>query len=193
MPRYACFDPDVPFPSPVIAWLDTDEINYGDAMPNASALVELNDVQWADRLSNPSGFAVNATNAIIPHVQQEQQRERSAEELIDDEVDALIANGFAVTFESFPAALSSRYAVDDQTMNEIGSVARDAGSGLGLPGGLPVFTYPDFNSVPVQFTAAQLTALYKALRDYRFHLDTAASLRKHGSQEPWPAATVTIP
>ena len=55
--------------------------------------------------------------------------------------------GLAVTFTSAPS-LSSTYALDPLTLSQTGNVAKDSASGLGLPGGLVSFTYPDINGNP---------------------------------------------
>ena len=58
MPQYAQFNPDVAAPSPVIGWYDTDEFTYQN-MPAASDLLLLTSSEWAERISNPSGWAVS--------------------------------------------------------------------------------------------------------------------------------------
>jgi hypothetical protein len=62
--------------------------------------------------------------------------------------------------------LNTLWALDDTTLTEIGSVARDSAAGLGLPLGQAAFAYPDMHGNQVVCTPAQVQALYKALRDY---------------------------
>lgn len=103
-----------------------------------------------------------------------------------------IAAGLAVTCTG-DASVSSTYALDAQTMDQIGSVARDAASGLGLPTGAPTFTYPDLGGIPRTFTADRLISLYKAQRDVLFRVNTAAAILANGGAPSWPDQTATIP
>lgn len=98
-----------------------------------------------------------------------------------------IAAGIAITCTGTPA-LNATYALDATTMDQIGSVARDAASGLGLPGGAASFTYPDASGQPRTFTSAQIVALYRAQRDLLFTLNSQAAILAHGGQPSWPAS-----
>ena len=102
-----------------------------------------------------------------------------------------LATGIAITSTS-TAALSTTYALDDVTLAQIGSVAQDAAAGLGLPGGGATFVYPDINSVPRTFTSAQIIALYKAMRDLVFQLQTQAAIAAAGGVPVYPAQSATI-
>lgn len=100
--------------------------------------------------------------------------------------------GLAVISTS-TSALSATYALDATTLDQIGSVARDAAAGLGLPGGLSTFTYPDLSSAPHDFTATAIQSLYKAMRDYVFALNSVTAQLQLGIPAGWPPAMATIP
>lgn len=96
--------------------------------------------------------------------------------------------GCSVVFTTAPE-LNAVYALDQVTMNEIGSVARDVASGLGLPFGAGDFSYPSMDGALKRFNAVQIQALYQKLRDY------TALLTYYGSgrvPDP-PIQPVTIP
>jgi hypothetical protein len=116
----------------------------------------------------------------------------SLDEQAQASFDAYSALGIVITCTG-NAALSATYAIDPTTMNEVGSVARDAASGLGLPGGGSTFTYPDATGTPRTFTSTQLIALYKAQRDLLFILNTQAAVMRNGGAPAWPVQTATIP
>jgi hypothetical protein len=73
--------------------------------------------------------------------------------------------GLQITSTGTPA-LSARYSLDELTLAQIGSVARDAAAGLGLPEESASFTYPDLAGAPHDFSASAIQALYKAMRDF---------------------------
>lgn len=102
-----------------------------------------------------------------------------------------IADGIDITCTGDPT-ISAVYALDVDTMNQVGAVARDAASGLGLPGDAATFTYPDLLGAPHAFTAVQFIALYKAMRDLLLVLNTQSALMKNGFPPDWPTQTATI-
>lgn len=104
---------------------------------------------------------------------------------------AKLASGLAVASSGTPA-ISATYALDQTTLDQIGSVARDAASGLGLPGGLTTFVYPDINSTPRTLTSANVQALYRAMRDIVSALNTQAAIALSGGTPSWPAQSATI-
>lgn len=104
---------------------------------------------------------------------------------------AKINAGIAITSTGTPA-ISATYALDALTLSQVQSVAQDAGSGLGLPGGASTFTYPDITSQPRTFTSAQLIAVYRAMRDLLLTLNTQAAVMTHGGQPSWPTQTAVI-
>lgn len=104
---------------------------------------------------------------------------------------AKLANGLAVT-STGTSAISATYALDPTTLDQIGSVARDAASGLGLPGALTTFIYPDINSTPRTLTSANVQALYKAMRDIVSALNTQAAIAQAGGTPSWPTQSATI-
>ena len=103
-----------------------------------------------------------------------------------------IGNGITITCIG-ASALSGVYALDQNTMDQIGAVARDFSAGLGLPGGAATFGYPNAGGSPVTFTGIQLCELYKAQRDLLFLLNQQAAIMGAGGAPVWPAQTATIP
>ncbi len=104
-----------------------------------------------------------------------------------------LSTGLTVTFTSAPS-LSSTYALDPLTLSQTGNVAKDSASGLGLPGGLASFTYPDINGSPMAFSATQIQGLYMAMRDYVFQATSSvAALVFQVPGAAMPPATATLP
>lgn len=103
-----------------------------------------------------------------------------------------IAQGITITSIGTPS-LNCVMALDKGTMDQIGSVARDAAGGLGLPGDADTFTYPDDEGVPRAFSATQLIALYKGQRDLLLVLNTQAAIMAHGGPPTWPEQSKSIP
>ena len=99
--------------------------------------------------------------------------------------------GIAITSTGTPA-LDATYALDPVTLDEIGSVARDAAAGLGLPGGLSTFTYPDITGTPHTFAAADIQNLYKAMRNLLLQLNEQEATQAAGGTPTWPAQSATI-
>jgi hypothetical protein len=102
-----------------------------------------------------------------------------------------IALGIAITSTGAPS-ISATYALDATTLDQIGSVARDFSSGLGLPGDIMTFTYPDATGQPRTFTGDQLAALYRKQRNLLAVLNTQAAIMAHGGTPVWPTQTATI-
>jgi hypothetical protein len=103
-----------------------------------------------------------------------------------------IAAGIAVTSTGSPG-LSATFALDPTTMDQIGSVARDSASGLGLPGGGSTFMYPDLTATRHSLTGPQIIGLYKAQRDLLLALNTQAAIMAQGGSPVWPAQSAEIP
>lgn len=188
MARYAYFNSNTPSPSPVLGWYDTEASNY-DSLPGAANLFTLTDAQWDARLAAPNGWAVS-NGALIPYNAPDPPVPLDIQAA--NALTAHIAMGIAITC-SGNSALNATYALDDTTLTQIGSVARDAKSGMGLPGGASTFTYPDAAGVPRTFTSAQLIMTYIAMRDLLLQLNTQAAVIRQGGSPVWPnqAAVIT--
>lgn len=180
MPKYAAFDPNVADPKPVIGWYDTDAITYPN-LPPQNALLVLNGSQWA---AHYAGFYAVSGGVLIPYTP-------APVVTVQTTLQGKITAGIAITCDS-NSSLNSTYALDETTMNQVGSVARDFAAGLGLPGGLPVFVYPDVNGVPRQLTGAQVVGLYTAQRNLLFALNTQAAIASNGGTPSWPSQTAEI-
>lgn len=107
-------------------------------------------------------------------------------------VPLILANGLQVTSNSNPQ-INGTYALNATTLNQIGAVARDAASGLGLPENADTFTYPDINGVPHSFTSDSIIDLYKALRNYVSACNTAAQKIVLGQVATMPTNTAALP
>ena len=104
------------------------------------------------------------------------------------QADIQVIAGCAVVFASNPA-LSTTYALDQTTLDEIKAVANDSANGLGLPLGADYFSYPDKGGAPRMFDATEIQALYVALRDYF----TLLSYYQAGQISVLPEQPITIP
>ncbi len=107
---------------------------------------------------------------------------------VTEQTDTLVGAGCAVVFASNPA-LSTTYALDKTTLDEIKAVANDSANGLGLPLGADFFSYPDNAGTPRMFNATEIQALYIALRDYY----TLLSYYQAGQISTLPEQPITIP
>lgn len=186
MPKYARFDHAGVQPAPVIGWYDTDLETYAN-LPSASDLLELTQDEWDGRFAHPSGWYVDSGELvyIAPNTSP-------GGLTIDQVLAGKISDGIAITSFTSPD-LACTMALDATTMDQIGSVARDAASGLGLPADQPVFVYPDINGQPRMFSEAQVIGLYKAQRNLLFALNTQAAIERNGGVAVWPDQTATIP
>lgn len=122
-------------------------------------------------VSNPSDLNEVMTSQVLP---------------------AYLAGGLAVQSQS-NSALNSIYALDNVTLNQIGTVARDSACGLGFPLGYATFSYPDIYNVPQTFTAIELQGLYIALRDYTASVYMAVSALVYKRSATLPTQPVSIP
>jgi hypothetical protein len=103
-----------------------------------------------------------------------------------------LLSGLTVNFSAAPA-LSSVYALDVNTLTQIQAVAQDVACGMGFPGEVASFQYPDMSGVPRSFTSLQFIALYRALRDYVSAVNTAvAGLVFQVPGVTMPSTTTTI-
>lgn len=101
--------------------------------------------------------------------------------------------GIVITCTGAPG-LSSTYALDPLTLDQVGTVARDSACGLNLPGGYVSFAYPDINGVMRSFNASQIQHLYMAMRDFVLAITTAiAQLALQVPGIVLPPNTATIP
>lgn len=101
------------------------------------------------------------------------------------------STGLAITSASNPA-LNATYALDDLTLVQVGTVARDAACAFGLPMSLSTFNFPDINSTLVAFSADEIRRLYIAMRDYVAGVNIAISGLVHGNSAELPDQPVEI-
>lgn len=186
MTKYAQYNPNAAQPAPVIGWFDTDMFDYAQ-LPGPEQLVEITDEQWDDRMDRPSEWAID--NGQLVRAEPPSPPEPTIDDVLADK----IADGIAITSLSNPEGLNCTMALDSVTMDQIGAVARDAASGMGLPAGAPIFVYPDINGVPRVFSEAQVIGLYKAQRDLLYAMNTQAAIERNGGTAVWPEQIGNIP
>lgn len=85
--------------------------------------------------------------------------------LVRPESVAAMTAGVMTICETNPS-LSTVWALDKVTTDQIGALAKDVASGLGLPMGAEFFQYPDRAGVMRTMTADEVQKLYRAMRDY---------------------------
>ncbi len=132
-----------------------------------------------------------ATPAQVAAVQAVYAAHDPAKPDIDTVLAQKIAAGIAITSTGTPA-LTATYGLDPTTLEQVGSVARDAGAGLGLPGNVATFNYPDITGANHAFTATAIQNLYKAMRDMMLVLDTQYGIAAAGGTPIWPKQSATI-
>lgn len=91
------------------------------------------------------------------------------------------------------ASINSTYAIDAATLSQVGDVARDIASGLGLPLSASVFQYPDASGVSQTLNPENVKDLYKAMRDYIAAFSYAAQTIVMGGNVDFPSKDITIP
>ena len=82
--------------------------------------------------------------------------------------------------------MNGLWAMDAVTMAQLGAVARDYSSGLGLPNGLSTFTYPMADTTPVTMSGSNVASLYTALRDMVYNISVQAAIMGLGGTPVWP-------
>ena len=85
--------------------------------------------------------------------------------LLRPESIAAMTAGVMTICETNPS-LSTIWALDKVTTDQIGALAKDVASGLGLPMGAEFFQYPDRAGVMRTMTSDEVQKLYRAMRDY---------------------------
>ncbi len=176
MPKYGHLESTDP---PIVAFYDTDALHY-PSLP--SDLVELSDEDWALRLTGSRWTLAGGRLVAVPP---------SAEQAAGNAVRAAIDAGIEIHSAS-NSTITGFYALDSQTLDQIGAVARDYAAGLGLPGGLGGFSYPDKAGLMRQFTGPELVAVYQAMRNLIFQIQTQGAIMRRGGEPEWPSNIVSI-
>lgn len=91
------------------------------------------------------------------------------------------------------SSLNSSYSIDRNTLSQVGEVARDVASGLGLPLEADAFQYPDAIGVLKTFGPEDIKNLYKAMRDYIALFSYTVQVIVMGNNIPLPSTNITIP
>lgn len=102
-----------------------------------------------------------------------------------------LTTGLQIIFNS-NNTLNATYALDETTMTQVGSIARDVASGLGFPLGIATFVYPDIIGVPHTFIEPEFLSLYKALRNYIASVNNAVVSTAFGNFALLPVNMTTI-
>lgn len=185
MTKFVRYDPSITDrPSPVTSLYDADVINYPN-FPSPDELLVVDDDTWK---TLPAPWAVQNGVLITYTPPPPPPPPPTPMQILVEK----IATGIAITSDSAPE-LNATYAMDSKTMDQIGSVARDVGANLGLPGGGSAFVYPDITGQPHSFTEAQLKACYQAMRDLLWKLNTQAAIMQQGGIPTWPVQSAKIP
>lgn len=123
MPKYAHFDSTVAAPSPVIGWFDSDTFKY-TCLPAVADLLEISDAQWAARLADPNGWAVNAgvLVAYTPSVSLAQAQAMQKSVMLQACSAAILAG-----FSSSALGSAYNYPSDDNTQRNIAMAAVSGG------------------------------------------------------------------
>jgi hypothetical protein len=154
MPRYVLHNPKAQNPQPVIGWYDTDNVHRDlTRLPPTEHLVEVTDDIWDRHLVGyqrpnqwvvDNGVVVETDASAIPPVKPP------------------LPPHVVITSATKPE-LNHAFALD--AAPHIGDLARDAVSGVGLPGGQPTVGIPSMDGTIHDFSGEQVVALYKVLRD----------------------------
>lgn len=182
MPYYAQYDPDATEPAPIIGWYDATRLRYPN-LPR-TGLLSISYDEWTRHFVDPNAWAVQNGALVIytapPPVP-------TADSILADK----LSLGIAITSTDAPA-ISGTYALDSVTLDQIGAVARDFMTGLGLPFDAEFFDYPDATGAMHTFTGPEIASLYKAMRDMIAQLQGQAAVMRHGGTPAWPEQTATI-
>ena len=175
MPKYAVYDPQAQGgAAAVIAWLDTDGINAGMAVP--AHAVEVNADEWAAR--RQAHHVVQG--GTLAHGDPLTTYDGDAASVLER---ATVTNGL------FPGAV---FSMDEGTVGALRALASDAMSGLGLPGDAVSVTVHQADGSPIQLSATQVISLYKAMRDLRHAHDRQRQAYAAGETPVWPEPKLTL-
>lgn len=89
--------------------------------------------------------------------------------------------------------MNATYGLDPVTLNQIGVVARDVASGIGLPLESTTFQYPSLDGTLKTMSPTDIVNLYKAMRDLVAQISYAVPARIMGADMPFPSNIVNIP
>lgn len=183
MTKYAYFDHLAGAPAPVHGWYDTDLFSQYATLPAAADLLLMTEEQWEARIGGL--WAVDAGELVVyvPPVP-----EPTADEVLAEK----IAAGITLTSPSTPT-IDGLWALDADTLVELGSVARDFNTGMGLPQDASTFIYPNGVGDPIELSGSNVVAIYRAMRDMTDTLSRQAAVLRQGGTPDWPLQSATIP
>jgi hypothetical protein len=183
MTKYAYFDHWAAPPAPVSGWYNTDYFGQYDTLPAAADLLLMTEEEWDARLEGlwavDSGTLVPYTPPVPPP---------TADEVLAEKIDAGIMLDSASN-----NAIDGLWALDARTLAELGAVARDFNTGMGLPQDATTFVYPNAAGDPVALTGSNVVAVYRAMRDMVDTLSRQAAILGQGGTPDWPLQAATIP
>lgn len=157
MTYYACYNPNIPSPSPVIGWYDTD---FNKTLPDHSTLLLLTKNQWDSRMGNPSGWAVS-NGQLIPYTPPPPPAPEPK-----DLAQAAIYAGVTVNFTSDPS-INAVYSCDPQAQSNITSTALYISINQKFPGNSTTMTWYDKAGNPQTFSdIATFNKFASAIADY---------------------------
>ena len=180
MPKFAEFNPDDDPPQQVFGWYDTDAFDY-PYLPDDSNLLMVSEDQWTDHLDDPGGWAVQ-DDLLVPFIPAPPPPPSTQEQA------RILLNG-PVTVQSMALPnLNADYPIDSITTNQITSIASSINAGLGLPGGGPVFNWPDVGAVQHQWPAVQFTDFATQVMNFLY----AAGQTAQGYSNVLPSPVLVI-
>lgn len=180
MTRYAYYDSTQPAPQRVIGWYDTEFVNY-PTLPIDESLLIVSDAQWDDRMTDPSGWAVDSGTlvAYVPPPPPPPTLEQQAA--------TMLAGPVPVKSTGTPS-LNGSYKVDIATQTQITAIASGINAGLGLPSGTSTFNWPDSTGTAHQWNETQFLQFAQSLMLFLYTCSQVAG----GHSSSLPASTITI-
>lgn len=163
MAQYACFNPAIAAPSPVIGWYDTGVFAYPN-LPAAANLLEVTAAQWEAHFADPSGWAVSngALVAYVPPVSPPTLAQQAL---------AAFAAGVQITSTSTPA-LDGTYAISGSAQAKIQAVSLFIVVNGKFPGGQSTMAWADAAGAAHTFpNTAEFQVFATAVADYVAALD----------------------
>jgi hypothetical protein len=176
--KYAQYNPALS-PARVIGWYDTGARHYPN-LPPAGELLAVSDAQWTARLSNPSGWAVQA-GALVPYAPP------PVTPTLAQLAMAALAAGLTITSTGTPS-LNGTYACDPLTQSHIQAEMLSVSVTGTFADGTSAVQWPDMSGTLHTFSIDEFKAWAIAIGGY------IAALAKcvNGASSTLPPATKVI-
>lgn len=183
MTLYAHFKCDVPDPSPVVGWFNTEAHDY--VLPDPKELLEVSLEQWGRRMGDPSGWAVSAGvlvswRPVVPLPQQ-------AHDLLEQK----IALGVDVTSVSNPG-INGRYAIHPMAMAHVYQTGAFATSFESFPSGEEAHPLTDVDGVPHFFTLPTFIMFWRLAAVLVHKMQAQETVMAKGGDPIWPDQKIEL-